>query len=194
MAETANPEHELTSLLVRTMVLLCFRNSVIEDIHAGLVPVTRTGDYSDVTVIGADGRRIPWPEVSHIDQNAMCDLMRQVVDRLYTFGVRAEAYGLPRKDRAMGARGEPVGRAEARSVLPALPDRKPDAAMTETITDGPGPHHAFAPHPDPVVGLRHRHDGPQPGKRGGVLGSAQRDARRRQGCLVGPCEPCLRGS
>ena len=22
--------------------------------------------------------------------------------------------------------------------------------MTETITDGPGPRHAFAPHPDPV--------------------------------------------
>ena len=93
MPETANPEHELTSLLVRTMVLLCFRNSIIEDIHAGLVPVTRTGDYSDVTVIDADGRRIPWPEVSQIDQNAMRDLMRQVVDRVYTFEVRAKDPG-----------------------------------------------------------------------------------------------------
>ena len=90
MAETANPEHELTSLLVRTMVLLCFRNSVIENIHAGLVPVMRTGDYSDVTVIDADGRRIPWPEVSHFDDNTMRELMRQVVDRLYTFEVRAK--------------------------------------------------------------------------------------------------------
>ena len=88
MPDTANPEHQLRSLLVRTMVLLCFRyvahaimlrsgsfaapdmmnlhflrniiccatyltrccmqhlwrNSIIEDIHAGLVPVTRTGD------------------------------------------------------------------------------------------------------------------------------------------------------
>ena len=28
--------------------------------------------------------------------------------------------------------------------------------MTETITDGPGPRHAFAPHPDPVEGILHR--------------------------------------
>ena len=28
--------------------------------------------------------------------------------------------------------------------------------MTETITDGPGPRHAFAPHPDPVAGTVHR--------------------------------------
>ena len=48
------------------------------------------GDYSDVTVIDADGRRIPWPEVSHFDDNTMRELMRQVVDRLYTFGVRAK--------------------------------------------------------------------------------------------------------
>ena len=55
----------MQSLLVRTMALTCFRNSKLEDIHAGRTPVTRTGDYSDVTVIDADGRRVPWPEVSH---------------------------------------------------------------------------------------------------------------------------------
>ena len=66
--------------------------------------------------------------------------------------------------------------------------------MTETITDGPGPRHVFAPHPDPVEGMLHGHDDVQPGKRGGVLGPDQRDARRRQGCLVGPCEPCVRSS
>ena len=93
MPDTENPEHELTSLLVRTMVLLCVRHSVIEDIHAGLVPITRTGDYTDVTVTDADGRQIPWPEVSHIDDNAMRDFMRQVVDRVYTFEVRAKDPG-----------------------------------------------------------------------------------------------------
>ena len=28
--------------------------------------------------------------------------------------------------------------------------------MTETVVAGPGPRHAFAPHPDPVEGLLHR--------------------------------------
>ena len=69
------------------------RHTLIEDIHAGLVPITRTGDYTDVTVTDADGRQIPWPEVSHIDDNAMRDFMRQVVDRVYTFEVRAKDPG-----------------------------------------------------------------------------------------------------
>ena len=88
MPETANPDQELASLLVRTMAVTCVRNTMIEDIHAGLVPVKKTGDYSDVTVIDADGRRIPWPEVSHFDNDAMRALIRQVVDRLHTFQVR----------------------------------------------------------------------------------------------------------
>ena len=38
--------------------------------------VTRMGDYSDVTVVDADGRNIPWPEVSHLGNNTMQDLMK----------------------------------------------------------------------------------------------------------------------
>ena len=40
--------------------MLCIRNTQLETLHAGLPPVTRTGDYSDVFVVDADGRRIPW--------------------------------------------------------------------------------------------------------------------------------------
>ena len=35
-----------------------------------------TGDFSDVVVIDANGRRIPWPEVAHIEPDEMRDLMR----------------------------------------------------------------------------------------------------------------------
>ena len=91
MPEHPSPDDALQSLLIRTMVLVCVRNSKIEDIHAGLAPVTKTGDYSDVTVIDADGRRIPWPDVSHIDDEQMRDFMRQVVDRIHTFTTRASA-------------------------------------------------------------------------------------------------------
>ena len=38
-----------------------------------------------MTVLDAEGRRIPWPEGSHFDDDAMRDLMRQVVDRLFAF-------------------------------------------------------------------------------------------------------------
>ena len=45
--------------------MMCFRNTVIEDFHGGIAPVSHTGDFSDVVVIDANGRRIPWPEEGH---------------------------------------------------------------------------------------------------------------------------------
>ena len=80
----------------KAMAMFCVRNTKLEDIHAGQVPATRTGDYSDVTVIDAEGRRIPWPDASNFDDDAMRDLMRQVVDRLYTFQELAGDPGLLR--------------------------------------------------------------------------------------------------
>ncbi len=84
-----NDEERIAAHLAKTMAMMCVRNTELENIHAGLTPVTRTGDYSDVKVIDADGREIPWPEVSHFDDDAMRDLMRQVVNRLYSFQLLA---------------------------------------------------------------------------------------------------------
>ena len=84
-----NDEERIAAHLAKTMAMMCVRNTELENIHAGLTPVTRTGDYSDVLVIDADGREIPWPDVSHFDDGAMRDLMRQVVNRLYSFQLLA---------------------------------------------------------------------------------------------------------
>ena len=64
------------------MAVMCVRNTLLKDIHAGTVPVRRTGDFSDVALVGPDVRRIPWPEASHNDKDAMHDLMRQVANRI----------------------------------------------------------------------------------------------------------------
>jgi len=76
------------------MAMLCVRNTHLETIHVGKVPVTRTGDWSDVTVVDANGNRIPWTEVSHISDIEMRDLMRDIVNRLYTFHLCADDPGL----------------------------------------------------------------------------------------------------
>jgi len=36
------------------------------------------------------GRNIPWAEVSHFDDDTMRDLMRQIVNRLYTFQLKTD--------------------------------------------------------------------------------------------------------
>jgi hypothetical protein len=40
-------EKRIAARLAKVMAMMCVRNTRLEDLHAGLVPVTRTGDYSD---------------------------------------------------------------------------------------------------------------------------------------------------
>ena len=75
---------------VRILALVCVRQSMLETLHRGATPITRTGDYSDVVVVDAEGRRIPWPEVSRFDENEMRDLMREIVNKMYTFFTKGE--------------------------------------------------------------------------------------------------------
>ena len=58
-------ERQVLAEFAKMMALKCVRNMRLKDIHAGLVPVSRTRDFSDVVVLDADGRHIPWPRVSH---------------------------------------------------------------------------------------------------------------------------------
>ena len=51
--------------------------------------MTHTGDFSNVVVVDANGQRIPWREAVHIGQDEMPDLMRRVVNRLYTCNLHA---------------------------------------------------------------------------------------------------------
>jgi hypothetical protein len=83
-------EERIAAKLARIMAMMCVRNTKLEDLHAGRVPITRTGDYSDVFVVDADGRKIPWPEISRIDDDEMGALLRDVVNRLYTFHLKTD--------------------------------------------------------------------------------------------------------
>ncbi len=87
-------EKRIAANLAKTLAMLCVRNTKLEDLHAGITPVSKTGDYSDVMVIDAEGREIPWTEVSHLDDETMRALMRQIVNRLYTFHLKADGPGL----------------------------------------------------------------------------------------------------
>ena len=82
-------ELRIAAVLAKGMAIMCFRDTVIENFHGGIAPVSHTGDFSDVVVIDANGRRIPWPEVAHIEPDEMRALMREVVNGLYTCHLKA---------------------------------------------------------------------------------------------------------
>jgi len=74
----------LQKRLAKYLVLHCFRNSVLEDLHAGIVPSSKCGDYTDVVVRSSCGE-IPWSKVSRLDDAEMKALMIDVVSRTYQF-------------------------------------------------------------------------------------------------------------
>ena len=86
-------EERIAARLAKLMAMICVRNTGIEELHAGTVPVTHTGDYSDVFITDADGRQFPWSDASHLDDDQIRTLMRQIVNRLYTFHLKADDAG-----------------------------------------------------------------------------------------------------
>ena len=81
-AAVMNPE--LQKRLAKYFVQRCFRNSVLEDLHAGTAPESKSGDYSDVAVLTPFGE-IPWRRLSRFDDEEMKTLMIDVVQRTYEF-------------------------------------------------------------------------------------------------------------
>lgn len=71
--------------MAKAMAVYAVRHTILENIHAGKIPDTRTGDYSDVFVLDAEGNKIAWSEVSKITNDEMKALMKQVVNSIYTF-------------------------------------------------------------------------------------------------------------
>jgi hypothetical protein len=87
MKDALNPtftDPVLQKRLAKYLVQQCFRNSVLEDLHAGIAPSSKTGDYSDVVVCTPFGE-IAWRRLSRLDDAEMKLLMIDVVDRTYQF-------------------------------------------------------------------------------------------------------------
>jgi len=74
----------LQKRLAKYLVHRCFRNSVLEDLHAGIAPESKTGDYSDVVVSTPFGE-IPWRKLSRFDDVEMKKLVIDVVQKSYEF-------------------------------------------------------------------------------------------------------------
>jgi hypothetical protein len=70
--------------LAKLMALECFRNSKLEDLHAGIYPSSQSGDYSDVKVVTPYGE-ISWERLGRLSDDEMKMLMIDVVDRCYEF-------------------------------------------------------------------------------------------------------------
>jgi hypothetical protein len=70
--------------LAKLMALRCFRNTTLEDFHAGVFPSSQSGDYADVKVVSPYGN-IPWHQLGRLSDDEMRKLMIDVVNHCYAF-------------------------------------------------------------------------------------------------------------
>ena len=77
---SSNPE--VLKRLAKYLAQQCFRNTMLEDLHAGITPNSQTGDYTDVVVHSPYGE-IPWPKLSRLSDEEMKALMIDVVNKTY---------------------------------------------------------------------------------------------------------------
>ena len=119
-------EQRIAAQLARLMAVICVRNSRLENLHAGRVPVSHTGDGSDIVVEDGDGNRIPWSEVSRIDDDEMRALMREIVDRLYTFQLRIDDPAFRAEIERWAAATAHWDAPKPDAVLSALPAKAPE--------------------------------------------------------------------
>lgn len=66
------------------LVEQCVRNTFLEELHAGIVPDSAAGDYSDVKVVTPFGE-IPWTRLSRISDAEMKTLMIEITNKVFTF-------------------------------------------------------------------------------------------------------------
>ncbi len=83
-------EKRIAAQMAKTLTMMCVRNTFLEDLHAGKVPISETGDYSDVKVIDGTGREIARNDLSRLNDEEMKILMKEVVNRIYTYFLRAD--------------------------------------------------------------------------------------------------------
>src|ERR1700676_4465282 len=77
-------DRALASALAKAITALCARNTFLEDLHSGTTPSSQTGDYSDVKVVTPFGE-VPWCNLSRISDAEMKRLMKEIVDKIFTF-------------------------------------------------------------------------------------------------------------
>ncbi|WP_035026246.1 hypothetical protein [Gemmobacter nectariphilus] len=119
-------EDRIAAQLARVMAVACVRNTQLEALHAGRTPISRTGDGSDVIVQDAEGNRIPWSEVSRIDDDEMRALMREIVDRLYTFHLRIDDPAFRAEIDRWASMAAKWDAAKPDPVLSAIPGKTPE--------------------------------------------------------------------
>jgi hypothetical protein len=86
------------------IALRSVRNTFLEELHAGTPLSSITDDYSNVKVV-APGGEIEWTRISRFSNDEMRQLMKEVVNKLYSVLLRLDDPAFVESVKQFGKRG-----------------------------------------------------------------------------------------
>ena len=83
-------ENHVAKRMAEALAFMCLNNHFRQPLHSGHDPVSRTGDYTDVMITDAKGRRMPWCQVSRVSSLERKKMMEDVANAIYDFLLNIE--------------------------------------------------------------------------------------------------------
>lgn len=90
-------EKHIARKMAKALAFMCLNDHFKLPLHSGHSPVSRTGDYTDVTITDAKGRKIPWSHVCRVSYSEREKMMQDVTNGIYDFLLNIETEAFARR-------------------------------------------------------------------------------------------------
>lgn len=88
-------ERLVAERMAKALAFLCLNEHFKQPLHNGKQPLSKTGDYTDVFITDADGRRIIWCQACRVSAVEKTMIIEDVVSGIYDFllNMESDAFG-----------------------------------------------------------------------------------------------------
>lgn len=87
-------ENHVARKMARALAFMCLNDHFKQPLHSGHDPVSHTGDYTDVMITDAKGRRMAWCNVCRVFSHEREKMIEDVAEGIYDFllNIETETY------------------------------------------------------------------------------------------------------
>lgn len=90
-------ERLVAKRMAKALAFLCLDEHLKQPLHNGKKPLSKTGDYTDVFITDAEGRRIIWCQACRVSALEKTRMVEDVVTGIYDFLLNVETEGYARR-------------------------------------------------------------------------------------------------
>ncbi len=103
----AADERLIAKKMAKALTFLCLNEHFKQPLHNGSVPVSKTGDYTDVFIVDAEGKQTVWSQTCRVAYHEREQMVENVTKGIYDFliNVETESYIHRLKEAYQSCRG-----------------------------------------------------------------------------------------